>query len=227
MGQQHDLFLIDGYPVGIFEVFLHIGEVVGDGFAAVFAGDEVGDIVQGPRAVEGVHGDEVLERSGGQFFEVLLHPRAFILEDTDRFAALKELVGFFVFEGYLVGVEFDVLVFHDHPHGVFDDGEGFEAQEVHFEEPGGLCHAVVELGDEHVRLLVYLDGHVARDFVGGDDDTAGVDTGVAHRAFEAAGGLDHFSDFGIAVGQAAELVGLFEFVAVEVVFDFGVHIAVG
>ena len=95
--QQHHLLLVNGDAVSILQVFFAVGYIVGDGLPAVFARNKVGDVFQGPRTVKGVHRNQVLEGGGHQFLHVLLHPRTFILEDTDRFAALEEFVGFFVF----------------------------------------------------------------------------------------------------------------------------------
>ena len=73
-GEEHHLLLIDGDPVGILEVTLHAGEVVGDLLASVLTIDEVGDVVHRPGAVEGIHRDQILEGRGLELTEVLLHP---------------------------------------------------------------------------------------------------------------------------------------------------------
>ena len=74
-GKEHHLLLIHRDAVGILEVFLHAGDIVGDGLLAVLAGDEVGDVIHRSRTVEGVHGDEVLENRRLQLAEILLHTR--------------------------------------------------------------------------------------------------------------------------------------------------------
>ena len=84
--EQHHLLLIDRDAIGVLEVLLHAGEIVDNGLLALLAGDEVGDVVHGTRTVEGVHCDEVLERAGLQFNEILLHTCRLELEGTRRAA---------------------------------------------------------------------------------------------------------------------------------------------
>ena len=81
--QQHDLLLIYRDAVCILQVFLHQVYVVDDGFAAVLAVDEVGNVIHRPRTVEGVHGDQILEGRGFQLAQVFLHAGRLELERTD------------------------------------------------------------------------------------------------------------------------------------------------
>ena len=81
--QQHDLLLIYRDAVGILQVFLHQVYVVDNGFTAVLAVDEVGNVIHRPRTVEGVHGDQILEGRGFQLAQVFLHAGRLELERTD------------------------------------------------------------------------------------------------------------------------------------------------
>ena len=65
--EEHHLLLIYGDTVGVLQVFLHDRDVILDGLPALFAVNEVWDVVHRSRPVEGIHGDEVLERGGLQF----------------------------------------------------------------------------------------------------------------------------------------------------------------
>ena len=78
--EKHHLLLIDGDPIGILEVALHTGQVVGDGLTAVLTIDEVGDVVHRPWTIKGVHRYEVLEGGRLEFAQILLHPSGFKLE---------------------------------------------------------------------------------------------------------------------------------------------------
>ena len=103
--EEHHLLLIDGDAVGILEVALHAGQVIGDVLASVLAVDEVGDVVHRPRAVEGIHRDEVLEGRGLQLAQVLLHAGGLELEGPHRLALGVELVGLGVVDGDAVDVD--------------------------------------------------------------------------------------------------------------------------
>ena len=71
--EQHHLLLIDRDAVGVFQILLHLGGIVGDGLETLLAVDEIGDVVHRARAVERVHCDQVFEALGLQLLEPLLH----------------------------------------------------------------------------------------------------------------------------------------------------------
>ena len=75
--------MIDRNAIGVFEVFFHAREVIGDWFFSVLALDELGDVGHRPRAVKRVHGDEVFEGGWLQLYEVFLHASRFKLEGAD------------------------------------------------------------------------------------------------------------------------------------------------
>ena len=102
--EQHHLFLIDGNAVGILEIGLHLGDIVFDFFLTLLAGDKLGDIVHRTRAVEGVHGDEVLEHRRLKLAQIALHTRRLKLERTHRGTARVEVVGLGVVDRYIVDV---------------------------------------------------------------------------------------------------------------------------
>ncbi len=81
--QQHDLLLVDRHPVGVFQIFLHFGNIVDDGCFAMFSGDEVGYIIHRPGTVKGVHGNQVFKSGWLQFAEIFLHTRRLELEGAD------------------------------------------------------------------------------------------------------------------------------------------------
>ncbi len=130
--KKHHLFLVDRDAVGILEVFLHQGVVVGDGLGALLAADEGWDVVHRARAVEGIHRHKIRQALRLEGHEPLLHAVGFELEEAGRFAAAEKLVSFLVVIRDLIGVELDAL-FLEKCDALLFDGEGLEAEEVHLE----------------------------------------------------------------------------------------------
>ena len=149
----------------------------------------------GARAVEGVHGDKVLEHRGMQLAQVFLHAARLKLERAHGASTAIELVGEGVVDGdglqvdFLSGGELHVL------HGLLEDGECLQSQEVHLDESRLLYHVAVILRAEQFVAGVGLVlsgryGHPVADGIAADDGAAGMDAGVAHGALEHAGILD-------------------------------------
>ena len=189
LAQQHHLLLVHRDAVGLFEVLLARVQIVGDRLTAVLAGHKVRDVFHRTRTVQGVHGDQILKHRGLQRLQVLLHAGRFVLEDADGVAALEQLVRLGVVQGERVWVEVQAVPKLDVLHGILDDREGFQPQEIHLQQPGILGHRVVELGARHGAVLGRGHRHEVGDVVGRDDDATGVDAGVPHAAFQDAGGL--------------------------------------
>ena len=82
-GQKHDLLLIDSNTVCILQVFLHNRNIILDRLASPLTVDEIRDIVHRPRTIEGIHGNQVLKRTGLQLTQIFLHTGRFKLECTD------------------------------------------------------------------------------------------------------------------------------------------------
>ena len=60
--QEHDLFLIHGNSISIFEIHLHLGDGVLDRRLAMFTLDKIGNVLHRPRTIQSVHSYEVFER---------------------------------------------------------------------------------------------------------------------------------------------------------------------
>ena len=129
--EQHHLLLINRDAVGVFKIFLHAREVVDNGFVAVLAGNELRDIGHWPRAIKGVHRNEVFEGRGLQLAQILLHARRLKLEGADGASVAEELISSGVVDRYAVDVEFDAETFPDVLEGFLDNGERFQSEEVH------------------------------------------------------------------------------------------------
>ena len=131
--QQHHLLLIDGDSVGLAEVFLHVGEVVGYGLGSVLSANKTRNVLDRTRTVQGIHGDQVAKHRGLEVFEVLLHPGRFVLKDADGVSALKELVGGGIVERNRLNINLNAVALAHELEAVFDQRKRFKAQEVHLE----------------------------------------------------------------------------------------------
>ena len=174
------------------------------------------------RSIKGVHGYEVGKNSWPQLFEVFLHTRRFILEDTNGFATLKKGEGGLVVYREFIGVEFYTAVLFDQTHRIFDERKGFETQEVHLEQTCRLSYRVVVLGTDHVGVFSGGNRHKVGKVVGGDDDATSVDTGIAYRTFDFHGFLQHLCLEVGALINTAEFFGVGDgFLVAEFVDEFG------
>ena len=173
-----------------------------DGAGIALALDEVVHHagVQGPRTVEGVDGDDVLEAGGAQLPEDVLHARAFKLEDAVGVSPGEQVVGRLVVHGDPGDGEqlrcsqgrpghaiIDVL------HRFVDDRESAESEEVELDQ-SYLLHALhVELGGDLV-LGCLEEGKVLGQRLGRDDNAGGVLGRVPDLPFEAARDIDQLRD---------------------------------
>ena len=176
MCQQHNLFLINRDTQCFLQVLLHFGEVVGDGLAPVLACDEIRNVFQWPRTVERVHGDQVVELVRFQFSQVLLHTSTFKLESTVCFTALIQFVCFRIIERNGINIYLDSVVLFDHPQGIPYDRERLQAQKVHLDNTGIFDGTAFVLGNQQIRVPGCTNGYDFRQFLGGNDDTRGVNT---------------------------------------------------
>ena len=104
-GKKHHLLLIYRDAVGVFQVLLHAGDVILDGFPSCFAGDERGDVVHRAWAVERIHGYQVFKHGGLQFAQVFLHASRLKLEGANGTPLLIQLVGGRVVDRYVVQID--------------------------------------------------------------------------------------------------------------------------
>ena len=152
------------------------------GAAAVLAGDEVRDVVHRAGPVEGVHRDQVLEGRGLQLAQVLLHARGLELERPDGAAFAVEAVGRGVVDDReVVDVDLHALGQADVLHGVLDDRQRTQPQEVHLDQADALDLFALELHD--VQIGVLGDSHRSEilQVVLPDDYAAGMHTGLPNR----------------------------------------------
>ena len=81
--EQHHLLLINRNAIGIFQILFHDRQIVFDRLTSLFTVDKVGDVVHRSRTIQGIHGNQILERTGFEFAKIFLHTRRFELECTD------------------------------------------------------------------------------------------------------------------------------------------------
>jgi len=74
-----------------------------------------------PRAVQGVHGNEILNIVWFQLLQVHTHPFRFKLECTDGLAPLVQLERLFIIQGDLIDIDLDVFTHLDIFNGILDD----------------------------------------------------------------------------------------------------------
>ena len=139
-------------------MLLHQRMVVRDGLLALLAPDERRNVLHRPRAVEGVHGDEIGEPFRLERHQPLLHAVGFELEDARRLAAPEKRVGLLVVVGDPVRVEVSVrapygggnarVVRAEKRDAFFLDRKRLEAEEVHLEKPDRLDEVAVVLRRE-------------------------------------------------------------------------------
>ena len=98
----------------------------------------------------------------------------------------------------------DAAVPGDEVHGLAQDGQVGEAQEVELEQAQRLHAVHLVLGHERVGVGGPLEGHELGQRVAADDDAGGVRGGVAGDALELAGDVDELVDALVALVHLAE-----------------------
>ncbi len=202
LGQKHDLLLIDRHPVGVLEVFLHFRQVVLHRLLALLAGYERRDVVHRSGAIEGVHGDEVLETGRLELLKPLHHSRRLELEDAHGVSPAVEGVCLGVVDGNRLYVNVLPVPLLDEVEAGVYDCQGVEPEEVHLEHAHILNVVPVVLRCPEFLLLSVLiddflvfrqaDGDIVHKIPAPDDGRAGVDSHLTDAAFELKGIVQHF-----------------------------------
>ena len=182
--KQHHLLLVNRDAIGLLQVFFARVYVIGNLFSAVLPSDKGWNVLEWPRSVQGVHGDEVAKNRRLQFLQVFLHARGLVLENSNRFAPLKQLVCFFVVQWESIRIQVQSMAVLDVAHCIFDDGQRLEPQEVHFEQSSVFCNRVVELCARHVAVFGDSHGDVVGNVRRRDDDATRMNACVAQTPLE-------------------------------------------
>ena len=135
----HDLFLVEDNPVSFFQERFQTRQRIFRIFQAVAAADvgiqHAGSNWTGP--VHGVTGNQVFQLVRLELFQQVLHARGFKLENGLGVAMAEDLEYLFIVKSgeriLHLGAGHPVPFF-DQVQGHVNDGQGFQAQEVHFQQ---------------------------------------------------------------------------------------------
>ena len=81
--KKHHLLLIYRDTIGIFQIFLHTRNIVGNERWVVLTTNKLWNIVHRSWTIQSIHGDKVFEYRRVQIAKVLLHTRRLKLEGTN------------------------------------------------------------------------------------------------------------------------------------------------
>ena len=176
-----------------------------DRLLPVLAADVRRDVVHRARPVERHHRGEVVDRRRLELTDVAAHARGLELEHAGRLARCEELERLRVVERDVVEIDGDPAVLLDEVHGLAQDREVGQAEEVELEQAQRLDAVHLVLGHEGVGVRRLLERHELRQRLPRDDDARGVRGRVARDALELLGESDELGDLRIAVVHLLEL----------------------
>ena len=200
--EQHYLLLIHRDAIGILQVFLHHGDIVGNRLVTVLTTDELRDITHRSRTIEGVHSDKVLEDGGLQFAQVFPHTVRLKLERADGATFLIELVGIGIVDGNGVEIDLNAACTLDILASLLQLRECLQTEEVHLDQSRRFNHVTVilctvRLHALEVRIVGGGHRHPVGDRVATDDEATGVDTRSPHRSLQHLRILDGVGEVGV------------------------------
>ena len=175
------LFLVNEDAVGLLGNLFKERMVEIDLRLALLALDVVGDERHGTRTVKGAERVHVVETVEAEITAVTRHA-TFKLEDSDRFTPVEHIESRLVVDRDFLDVK-PGNVPPDQLLGVADDGQGFQAEKIHFEHAQIAERVHGELGHDLVFLPAAERNNLGKITVA-DDHSGGVDTGVARQALE-------------------------------------------
>ena len=128
------------------------------------------------------------------------------MKNANRFSFLQNAISFFIVFGKILDVNVYSLHCIDPGQGVFDNGQVFQPQEVHFQEPHVFYGVHFVLGDYgFVVLRRVLQRHYFVQRSVGDHHAAGVGGGVAGNPLQFFCRIDQFSRLFVRFVKSAEL----------------------
>ena len=202
----HHLFLVHDDAKRLAQQVFEFGQHVLNRAPAPFTFDEVIDhaALDGAGTIECVERGQVFDGGGLVASQHVAHAARFKLEDTGRQCAMEDLfVRHLVVEIDSGHVDGDALVLLDELETVVDDSQRGEPKEVHLEQAHLLDGLHIVCGDEVVGLGE-CDGDKLCERLWRDDDACCVDARSTHKAFEAHGGVDDFTNLCVALVGRSE-----------------------
>ena len=189
LGDLQHLLLVDDDAVGLLQDRLqHLVQAV-DGLLAVLPVDVGRDVVHGARPIERGHGHDVLEAVGLEALQAVAHAGTFELEHADRIGPGEQLVGLAIVERDLGEVDVDAAAALDELHGLLQDRQGLEAEEVELHQARRLDQLPVVLGDGEARLGIAVERDELVERPVADHHAGRVRRGMAIEALELLGDL--------------------------------------
>jgi hypothetical protein len=125
---------------------------------SVLSADIIRDELHRPRPVECVHGNQVVDTGRFELFQIFAHSFRFKLKYADRTAFLIQFKCRRIIQRNIVQVILPAMIFFYKADRRFQNGERFQAQEVHLQHSGILNHFAVELGYVEVGIFGRTDG---------------------------------------------------------------------
>ena len=183
LGRLHHLLLVDEHAVGLAGDRLEERMRILDDLLAVAALDEVGDEVHRPRPVERDERGDVLDAGDLELLAEVAHAAGFQLEHPERLRVVEQLVGLGVVERQGLEVEHSAGGALHELHGVAEDGERLQPEEIHLQQAEVADRAHRVLGDD-AAVVVLLQRQEVDERLGADDDAGRVDAGAAGLVLE-------------------------------------------
>ena len=157
----------------------------------------------GPGPVERDHRREVVDRRRLQLADVAPHARRLQLEDAGGLAGRQQLERRGVVERDPVEVDLDAPVLPHEVHGLAQDREVRQPEEVELQQPQRLDRVHLVLRHQRVRVGRLLERHQLRQRLARDDDAGGVGRRVPGDALELLRELQQLRDLRVGVAHLA------------------------
>ena len=174
------MLLVHGNSIGLLEFAFHRIEIVGNLLSTVFTVNELWDVFQRTRAIQGVHGDEISKFRRLELFQILLHTCTLVLENTDSFTALEKLIGLGIVQWEAIWVQFYPVTLLHQSARFLNNGQRTKSQEIHLEQTGILYHRVVKLRTPHLAILGTRYWDELSDITRGNNHTTSVNPRISH-----------------------------------------------
>ena len=197
----NDLLLIDDAAIGDGEDRLQRGMLIGDELGVLLTGDEAGDGIHGTGAVEGDDGGDVLHTLWLESHAHAGHAGGFDLENAAGLTPGDHLKGLLVILRDLLQAKTGGM-FPDHFHRVIQDRKVAQAQEVHLQKAQLFQRGHHILADH--GIVVFRKGNILINRPLGDDHAGGMGGGVAGHSLQGFCGVDELFHLGIGVVHLAE-----------------------
>ena len=183
LGDLHHLFLVDDDAEGFLQDRLEHRMQIFRLLVAMLARAIGRDVRHRTRAIQRHQRDDVLETVGPHVDQRPPHALAFHLEHADHVAARQHLVARGIVERQGREIDLDVALLQQF-HGDIEHGQRLQAEEVEFDEAGGLDPFHVELGHRHVGFRIAVERHQFAERPVRYHDAGGVGRGVPGQSLE-------------------------------------------